>query len=159
LVDEPARRRTGFRNGTIIRMADGQMWTMPAPLTVLEQENPPFGTEYTDLIRAIEQAESRRERLLAELSFAIFLLGHNYCLSPADYEQLLGFSPDSPDLFEWQLAVRRVTEAHLQSLADASCLRVDRTPILPRQGCFWRLKAWIRDRISSRWRSLNSRIC
>src|SRR5437773_1040820 len=93
LLDELSSRRSSFRPGSPIRLADGQTWTLPAPPKAKEWMAAPFDAEYTGLIQAIMEAEDASEQRLAELAFAIFLLGHNYQLSPADYERLLGSSP------------------------------------------------------------------
>lgn len=158
MVDETVSRRFGFRDGPSIRMADGRTWTMPAPLTASEWKRTPFGTEYANLMRSIKEAEDRDEQRLAELGFAIFLLGHNYCLTSADYERLLGFTPGSADLQEWQSAFRRITHEHLESLEDCPYVPVDHRPILPRPRRFFRLLAWVRDHLPSRWWSIDSRM-
>jgi hypothetical protein len=158
LVDERLSRRSGFREGTKIRLADGQAWTIPAPPNASESQMTPFDPQYTDVMRAIEQAEDPSERQLAELSLAIFLLGHNYCLSAADYQQLLGFRPGSAELAEWQAAFRNLAEEHLQCLPDSSGRGEDHRPIRPRRGWLFRLVAWVRGHLPSRWWSIHSRL-
>jgi hypothetical protein len=157
LVEEALSRRSGFREGTKIRLADGQMWTMPAPPGPSEWPTSPFDAAYTDLMRAIEDTQTRHERSLAELTFAIFLLGHNYCLSPDAYERLLGFSPGSHELTEWQSAVRSLTQQHLQSLVSASVLDLGRMPTFSRPRRFFRLFTWVRDHLPPRWWFIDSR--
>ncbi len=97
LPDELTCRRTSFRPGTPIRLADGQMWTLPAPPHKSEWKAVPFAAEYTGIVQAILESEDISERRLGELAFTIFLLGHNYCLTPTDYERLLGSSAPSFD--------------------------------------------------------------
>jgi hypothetical protein len=155
LVDERACRRPKFREGTNIRLADGQTWTLPAPPKPSEWMSPPFEAVYTDLMHAIEETDDRQQRTLAALSFAIFLLGHNYCLRPEDYQQLLGFRPDSAALFEWQSALCDVTEKHLRSLADAPPIDGDCGTELGRARRFLRIRAWLQQRLPFRWRPVN----
>jgi hypothetical protein len=158
LVDEALSRRADFRDGRKIRLADGQTWSMPPPPNASEWGSPPFDAVYTGLVSAIAEAETRHERHLAELSLAIFLLGHNYCLDPQDYEQLLSFSPDSADLTEWQSAFRNLAQEHLHCSHDASRLTLDDGPTLPQPGRFYRLLAWFRDHLPSRWWVIRSRV-
>jgi hypothetical protein len=157
LLDEPSSRRSSFRQGRRIRLADGQTWTLPACPKGSEWKAVPFRAEYTDIIRAILEAEDRSEQRLAELAFAIFLLGHNYHLSPADYERLLGSNPESPDSRDWHLAFHDLSQEHIHSFLNASGVSLVDRPFLPKEGKFSRLWAWLRNRLRSRWFSFNSR--
>jgi hypothetical protein len=158
LIDEASIRRPGFRQERRIRLADGQMWTLPAPPRASERESPPFGSEYTDLVQAIMEAEDGSEQRLAELAFAIFLLGHNYSLSPSDYSQLLGFPPESSELTDWQVAFHHIAQEHLHPFLDTARFPLETGPVLPRPGRFARLLAWLRNRLPFRWWSVDSRI-
>jgi hypothetical protein len=107
----------------------------------------PFTAEYSDLIRGILEAEDRSEERLAELAFAIFLLGHNYRLSPADYERLLGSAPTSLDSRDWQLAFHRIAQEHVYSFLERSKVSAATTPLLERRGWVSRLSAWLRNHL------------
>ena len=62
LRDEFSSRKTSFRQGRPIRLANRQFWTVPAPPRGSEWKAIPFGDEYTDLIRAILEAEDGSEQ-------------------------------------------------------------------------------------------------
>jgi len=159
MVDELSSRRSLFRHGRNIRLADGQTWTFPAPTTESQWKAAPFTAEYTGLIRALMEAENASEQHLAELAFAIFLLGHNYCLSPKDYERLLDFAPGSPASTDGQLAFHHISQEHLHSFLDTSGAGLDSRPVLPAQRRFFRLLAWLRHHSPFRWWSVDSRSC
>ena len=152
LPDELLCRRSSFRQGKQIRLADGQMWTFPAPPQEAEWTFPappqesewkaiPFGAEYTGIIQAILESEDISERRLGELSLTIFLLGHNYHLSPADYERLLGTSAGSLDSKNWQLAVQQFTHEHIHSFVRASQVSLTAQRAAARGGRISRLLA------------------
>jgi hypothetical protein len=91
--DETALRRAEYLGGIAITLADGRSWAFPGPREV----SPEGACEDACLVRllgAISQCESAAERSMGELSLAIYLLGLNYDLSPADYRHLLGVSED-----------------------------------------------------------------
>jgi hypothetical protein len=157
LAVEVLSRRSWFREGRKIRLADGQTWTLPAPPKASEWKTVPFGTEYSGLIQSILEAEEEHEQRLAELALAIFLLGHNYSLSPADYERLLGFAPESPDSTKWKLAFHDIAQEHLHSYLDASRVPPDGRPVMPTPGRIARLLSWLRNHLPSRWFSFDSR--
>jgi hypothetical protein len=143
LLHEHLNRRSTFRDGVKIRLADGQFWTLPAPLKASERAS--FGTEYRGLIKAIAEAEDSSEQRLAELAFAIFLLSSNYHPSSLDYEFLLGFAPGSPESTAAQLAFHHVAQEHLQSLRDASGALWASRQVVPTPGRFSRFFAWLRN--------------
>jgi hypothetical protein len=159
MVDELLSRRSVFRHGRKIRLADGQAWTFPAPITELEWNAAPFGAEYTGLIRAIIEAENASDQHVAELAFAIFLLGHNYCLSSTDYGRLLDFDSASRDSTDGQSAFHRISQDHLHSLSRTSCRHLDSRPDVPTSGKFSRLVVWLRNHSPFRWWSVDSRSC
>ncbi len=159
MVDELLSRRSLFRHGRQIRLADGQAWTFPAPLTELEWNAAPFGAEYPGLIRAIMEAENASDQYLAELSFTIFLLGHNYCLSSTDYERLLDFDSAAPDSRAGQRAFHHVSQEHLHSFLRSSCAHLDSRPDVPTNGKFSRLIVWLRNHSPFHWWSVDSRSC
>jgi hypothetical protein len=156
MLHELSSRRSSFRDGRQIQLADGQTWTFPAPLKASEWKNVPFGSEYTGIIQAMLQAEDRYEQNLAELAFAIFLLGHNYCLSAGDYEQLLGSTVEFPDSRAWQHELHQLSQEHLRSFLDAGEVSLEKSPVLPTPARFARLREWLGNHLPSRWWSLDS---
>jgi hypothetical protein len=117
----------------------------------------PFGAEYIGLIRAILEAEDASEQGLAELAFAILLLGHNYSLSPADYERLLACPSESSASTDWRHAFHQFAQDHVKSFLDFSGIAsVDRS-LGHAPGRIDRLFGWLRNRLPSRWFSLESR--
>ncbi|MBV8608013.1 MAG: hypothetical protein JO034_11220, partial [Singulisphaera sp.] len=61
MLDEQARRRSTFSEGTTIRLADGQFWSLPGRRS--DHSDP----EYDATFVAIFEAEDVAERLRAEL--------------------------------------------------------------------------------------------
>ena len=157
LVHERLSRRPSFRDGVKIRLADDQIWTLPAPPKPSESDIAVFGNEYVDIIQAIMEVNDRSEQRLAELAFALFLLGFNYCLSPPDYECLLGFPPDSLELTAAQYTFHRIAQEHLHSFLDASGVSWDTMQDAPTLGRLSRLVAWVRIHLPFGWSSVDSR--
>jgi len=157
LLAEFPSRQPSFRHGRQIQLADGQTWVFPAPPKGSEWKAVPFGAEYTDIIQAILEAEDSSEQRLAELAFAILLLGHNYRLLPGEYERLLGSTPESPDSSDWQIAFHHIAQDHLRSFLDMSGVTSENEPLLDAQGRLSRLLAWLRNHLPPRWFSFDSR--
>ena len=157
LRDEFSSRKPSFRQGRPVQLADGQTWTFPAPPKGSEWTATPFEADYTDLIRAIVEAQDASEQRLAELAFAILLLAHNYCLSPADYERLLASTTDSPDSRDWRQPFHQIAQDHVHSFLDFSGVAAMDRSLLDAPGRFDRLLSWLRNRVPSRWYSLESR--
>jgi len=157
LLDEFPSRRSSFRHGRQIQLADGQPWILPTPPKGSEWKAVPFGPEYIDIIQAILDSEDSAEERRLELAFAIFLLGHNYRLSPGDYERLLGSTPRSPDSRDWQIAFHHIAQDHLRSFLDMSGVTSENGPLLDAQGRLSRLLAWLRNHLPPRWFSFDSR--
>jgi hypothetical protein len=128
MLDEPTRRRPDFLPGSPIRLADGQLWTFPAPAHEAE-----FGPDYPAAIAAVDEAEDRAERLRAELALAILLLCRNYDLSPDALSGLLRYAPGNPALAQLQEAFGRLAREH----AGPSRSAPDADADLPFNG--WRL--------------------
>jgi hypothetical protein len=157
MVDELLSRRSSFRAGKKIRLADGQGWTFPSPIREWSDKAHSDQEAYNGLILSISEAEDDSERRLAELSFAIFLLNQNYRLSPADYQQLLDFGCEARESIAWQIAIRQLTQEHLHFCSAA--------PVLPQQseltsipqGLFSRVLTWLRTFMPLRWRFFDSR--
>jgi hypothetical protein len=114
MLDEATARRGDFRPGRVIRLADGQGWTFPAP-----PEGPDgptgFGPTYEPTVAAIWEAEDDTERLRAELALAIGLLARNYDLDPEAYQALLDYPPGNPGLAKMQCAFHELACEHVQS--------------------------------------------
>jgi hypothetical protein len=133
------------------------VWTLPAPPQRSEWKVLPFEALYIELLHAISESEDRTEQRLGELALVVFLLGHNYCLSPTDYEAILGSGKGSPTASDWKLAVADFVQEHLQSYCDARPDSLVNRPAEPNQRAPSRLLAWLRDRLPPRWFSLESR--
>ncbi len=157
LVQERLSRRPSFRDGVQIRLADDQLWTLPAPPKPSESEAMPFGTDYADIIQAIMDVEDCSEQRFAELALAIFLLGYNYGLSPAEYECLLGFMSESPESTAAQFAFHRIAQEHIHSFLDASGVSWDSAHDAATPGRLSRLLGWLRVHLPFRWWSFESR--
>jgi hypothetical protein len=161
LLDELASRQFSFRPGRPVQLADGQTWILPAPPLQSETNASSFGPEYEGMIRAIAEAEDDSEQRLAELAFAIHLLAHNYRLSPADYEVLLGSSTALPNTKELERAFHDIAQDHVQSFHESDwdfCASDHQNPrIRDTYGWFSRLLAWLRNHSLAHWFSLESR--
>jgi hypothetical protein len=151
LPRERLNRRPSFRDGVKVRLADDQIWIFPAPPKPSESEAAPFGADYTDIIQAIMDVDSISEQRLGELALAIYLLGYNYCLSPLDYECLLGFTSESPESTAAQSAFHRIAQEHLSSFLDASGVSWDIKEVAPIRGRISRLVAWLRIHLPIGW--------
>ncbi len=128
-----SHRRSLFRQGKPIHLADGQMWIFPAPPRGAEWNAAPFGADYQGIIAAIMEAEDEPERLRGELALAIFLLSQNYRLAPNDYQLLLGSTPDSLETTDWQLAFREIAQDHLAAYRDYSLMSSEHRPLADSQ--------------------------
>jgi hypothetical protein len=119
---EDIHRRPGFQSGRSIRLADGQEWVFPAPVTRgtgdAEDADIAADSSYLALLRALEEAEDRAELRRAELALTIHLLGRNYDLGPEDYQRLLGLTPGSPELARMQDELHELVWAHLEQLRE-----------------------------------------
>jgi hypothetical protein len=157
LPDELSSRRPSFRPGRQIRLADGQFWMFPAPPQSSEWRVLPFDRQYVDILQAISESEDHAEQSLGELAFTIFLLGHNYLLTPADYERLLGSAVASPVAGDWKHALGHCAQEHLRSYLDAFPDSVADRPAQSTERAASRLIMWLRDRLPPRWFSVESR--
>jgi hypothetical protein len=153
MLDERARRLPSFRQGTRIRLGDGQAWEFPGPPKGSDWNLPPFGVEYRDLINAILESQDAAENRLAQLAFAILLLGHNYQLSSAEYEQLLDASPESAQGSDWQIEFQHIAQAHVQSALEIRAVSAATRPFVGAEGGASRGLQWIQNRLRSRWLS------
>jgi len=113
LNNERLARRPSFKEGAKVWLSDGQPWTLP-PCDPSRDE-----PDYTALLRAIEEAETRFEGLRLELALTIFLLNRNYALSPERLNDLLCFSPDDPAVTVFQRDVHRFVLAQFERCPPA----------------------------------------
>jgi hypothetical protein len=80
--DEQARRRSSFQPGLGLRLADGQIWSLPIPANA--PGDPAVSSRvwdnpgYRAILQALGDAEDQGERFRAELALAIHLLSWNY---------------------------------------------------------------------------------
>ena len=157
LAHEHLSRRPSFRDGVKVRLADEQMWVLPAPPIPSESADVLFGTEYLDLIHAVMDEQESSERRLAELALVIFLLGVNYSLSPSAFERLLEFSPDSSKSVAAESAFHQIATEHVHSSLDASRVSWDHRSVAPVPGRVSRFVAWLRNHSPLVWWSFDSR--
>jgi len=150
MLDETALRRPDFRPGISARMADGQVWYLPAgpdrdPEGAAEgpaaaADDGGLGRDYEATVAAVLDAEDGAERLRAELALAIVLLAHNYDLGPADYQELLGSESSGAVLASLQRAFHTVAGEHAWHFRP-------RPPAGPRRrhrilACLGHFRAW-----------------
>jgi hypothetical protein len=74
------------------------------------------GRDYLGLIETILSAEDGSEERMAELAFAMLLIGRRRAFSPAEYRWLFTFEPDSPELEEAQAAFHDLAMDHVAYL-------------------------------------------
>jgi hypothetical protein len=113
MLDQRALRRTDYREGTGIRLADGQQWIFPPPPSAEEAAGDP---NYVPLLGAVLDAEDRADLLRTELILAIHLLARNYNLGAKEFRSLLAFPPGSPSLAASQEAFHELATQHLEAL-------------------------------------------
>ena len=111
---ELASRRSTFRGGSGILLADDRVWNLPAPAAVVRTAEAENAARYSELLRAVREADGESDRGLAELALAIFLLGLNYDLSAADLQDLLAFEPESAALHDWRRNLSEIVASHLE---------------------------------------------
>ena len=126
--DEHARRRPTFCPGLDLRLADGQVWSLPLPGPVVEEEaaleqggleaiwdNP----SYTAIVRAGLEAEDQGELFRAKTALAIHLLHWNYDLDADDFEDLLDDRGEFRRRVDLSNAFRALALAHFRPFALA----------------------------------------
>lgn len=121
MSDSQVCRRPGFREGAQIALADGQLWTIPAPPDPAFASEPPFGSEYRGLLHAIRESEDVAEASRAELALIIFLLRLNHDLKSDQLRSILTFRPDTPQSLAARHAFHVVAAEHLR---NAPCPQV-----------------------------------
>jgi hypothetical protein len=155
MLHEPSSRRPSFRQGTPIRLGDGQTWILAAPPDASEWKSVLFGPKYKSLLEAMHEVDSAHEKHLAEMAFGIFLLSHNYYLSPDHFQQLLRASPGSSDSNDWQHELRRVIQEHLQSFLSFSADSSETISVSDARSRIARLRAWLRNHPPFHWWSFH----
>jgi hypothetical protein len=158
VVDELSTRRSRFRPGTPIRLANDQEWTFPAPTADSEFAVESGEAEYLGLIHALLESEDQGERRLAELALAIFLIGLNYELSSSELASLFTFRPRSHELADSQHAFESLARDHILSLARREKLLLAVPSSGPKKGPRGRrFLAWLRGHGLMRKRLQSSR--
>ena len=105
MLDEKALRKPDFKEGVLVKMADGQEWMLPKPrirftpkITDGQVEvggGPSFGPEFDekmDILFGVTEAEPT-ERLRLKFEVAVRLIMVNYDLKPADLAELIVLEP------------------------------------------------------------------
>jgi hypothetical protein len=88
MVQESARRRSGFQSGTWVRMGDGQNWMFPAP------PEPGIDWEYDALVQSLLEPEDEHDEARIEFALAIRLLSRNYDPEPEEFQSIFSFGAD-----------------------------------------------------------------
>lgn len=130
MLNEGTLRRTSFRPGPAILLADGREWIFPMPAAPEElSAEPSVDRETEAIVRAIREAEDRTEQRRGELALAIHLLAKNYRLGPDQYQELLCFDPSSPTLASSQEAFHRLALDYLRALDPEPAETADRATV------------------------------
>jgi hypothetical protein len=115
--DQRTSRRSDFHTRKGIRLADGRVWTFPAPAERgSSSPEAAFGADYLGLIRAILEAENQDEGRLAELALAMLLIAHEHPLTPSEYQRLFLFEPNSQELADSQAGFHDLALDHVEYL-------------------------------------------
>jgi hypothetical protein len=117
MLDLMIQRRSGFRRGTSVRLADGNSWIL-ADATPSESEG--SIAAYNELIGAVAEADDPVDLLRAELAFGIFLLAENYVFPPLILGGLLGFPCAAPELAALQAGLHVAAIEHLRAFRPVS---------------------------------------
>jgi hypothetical protein len=118
---ERTRRRPRFRPGIELRLADGQVWTLPLPPEPIGEAVPSPGDRevtwddqgYREILRAALDAQDEGELFRAEMALAIHLLDWNYSLDPDDFEELLDDRGDDRRRADLSATMRTLALAHI----------------------------------------------
>jgi len=125
--DERSCRRPKFCPGIDLRLADGQVWSLPRPaepmgegeatLDLARSEATWDDRSYRAIVRAALEAEDEGDLFRAELALAIYLLHWNYTLDPDDFEDLLDDHGESRRRADLSHAFSALAQAHFRPLA------------------------------------------
>lgn len=116
MIQESDRRRPAFRDGPKVKLADGQEWTFPPPVTTIvfpvRDENGSFaaggrgcyGPAHEDMLDELyslgNDQESNYKRMSIRLDLAARLLLENYELTDREIGRLLRFDFANEDSLE-----------------------------------------------------------
>jgi hypothetical protein len=124
------------------------VWNFPAPAgRGTSSPGGAPGRQYLELIETILSAEDSGEERMAELAFAMMLIGERRAFSPAEYRQLFTFEPDSPELAQAQGAFHELAMDHVEYLMATGAL----PPPAPRGDSLPRRLARVLVRLRNRW--------
>ncbi len=116
MLEELESRRPEFRPGLPLRMADGQVWSLPIPVEKDGEAGDRTAhwddTNYRAILRAIAEAEDSGELFRAELALAVHWLQWNYALAEDDLDELLEDRDQGLARFILSEALRTLTSAH-----------------------------------------------
>jgi hypothetical protein len=125
--DERSCRRPEFRPGIDLRLADGQVWSLPRPAEppgdgeAAGEPGRPEATwddrSYRAIVRAALEAEDEGDLFRAEIALAIHLLRWNYTLDPDDLEDLLDDHGERRRRADLAHALSTLTLAHFRPFA------------------------------------------
>ena len=155
MLNEPKLRRGDFLIGISIRLADGQVWTLPRPSknhavdgnpTPVQGASDNFGPEYPALIKAFLEAEDEADRLQIELALAILFLGRNYILRPEDYQVLLHTPASRGILEKMQEAFHRLALEHARVFQIPTLARIPSS--IARDGATYAMPGAAMERLS-----------
>jgi hypothetical protein len=119
--DERSRRRPRFRCGLELRLADGQVWSLPPAGVDATRDDP----GYRAIVRAWSLADDDGDRFRAVLALLIHLLDANYALDPDDFEELLDDRGERRRQDDLAVAFQSLAMAHLDRSAAAMTGRQD----------------------------------
>jgi hypothetical protein len=130
--DERSRRRPNFCSGIDLRLADGQVWSLPVPgeatgeveaaLEAGDSRATWDDRSYRAIVRAVLEAEGEGDLFRAEMALAIHLLSWNYVLDPDDFEDLLDDCGERRRRVSLTYALNQLALAHLRPFAlPAEC--------------------------------------
>lgn len=103
-IDESALRRTEFRAGQAVELADGQSWSIPCPTVDYVPTFGPegqvgvelvssFGPLFDRKVQILRDADTTADEAVAFFNLAVDLLDRNYDLGPDHYRTLLRYRP------------------------------------------------------------------
>ena len=126
MLNEEALRRSEFRQGLSVLLADGQDWTLPMPVP---PDRPPLerpvDRDTAAILRAVQEAEDRNELLRAELALGDPPAVEELPARGGAVPETPRFDPSSPTLAATQEAFHRLAMAYLRRLEPGPAVAVD----------------------------------
>lgn len=104
------RRRSNFRPGRALRLADGQDWPVPEP-----KASAGLDPAYQALLQAVIEADRPDELLRAELALGIHMLATNYDVPPLLLGALLDFPHGDVGLARFQDGLHEVAMDYVRA--------------------------------------------